>query len=119
MKKRIRIFMFGMLICLACLFYCPKPAMAMGTDSSRYVQKEGTGDGTGIDELDDSINRGNMVIIGICRALGAACGMVGIVLALIGFFGHQQDLKAQAPIFIFVGVGIFFAPEIFNFLVGR
>lgn len=120
MKKRIRILMFGMLVCLACFFNSPEPVMAMDGNVSRYVQKEaGTDDGTGVVELDESINRGTMIIVGICRALGAACGMVGMVLAFIGFFGHQQDLKAQAPIFIFVGVGIFFAPEIFNFLVGR
>lgn len=118
---KYKILLTGMLIITACFFYS-RPAYAKPVSAEQFICSSGNTagtDSTGINELDESMNRGTQVLVGICRALGGACGIVGIVLALIGFFGHQQDLKAQAPIFIFVGVGIFFAPEIFNFLVGK
>lgn len=117
---KYKILLTGMLVITACFFYCPKTAAAPVSVPQFICSDNAAGNvSTGVDELDESMNRGTQVLVGICRALGGACGIVGIVLALIGFFGHQQDLKAQAPIFIFVGVGIFFAPEIFNFLVGK
>lgn len=127
-KKRLYLFL-GMLIFTACFFYGSmhsQAAAAVNEESTISVHVlNGAGDAaggiaeTGEEHLDDSINRGIGLLEGLCKFLGIAIGIVGIVVGLIGFFGHQDDMKARFPILLSVAVGIFFAPEIFYFLVGK
>ncbi|MCM1083340.1 MAG: hypothetical protein NC428_07670 [Clostridium sp.] len=128
LKKRLYVFL-GMLVFMACIFYGslhPQAAGTAGKESTISVNVHNgaggaAGDlaGTGEEHLDASLNRGVGLIEGMCRALGLIIGVIGIVLGSIGFFGHQDDMKARAPIAIGVGVVIFFAPEIFRFLIGK
>lgn len=127
LKKRLYLFL-GMLVFTACFFYGslqPQAAEAVKeecTISVNVINRAGSaaGDlaGTGEEHLDASMKRGVGLIEGMCRALGLMIGIIGIVLAGIGFFGHQDDMKARSPMVIGVGLVIFFAPEIFRFLVG-
>lgn len=123
MKKKINGIMFKcMLLTLACFFICQKPIQAsakeratMHSENVMYSMETDTG----VSELDDAGDRGMKILVGLSKTLGGALGIIGIILGFIGFFGHQDDMKARAPIFLFVGVGIFFANEIFSFLVGK
>lgn len=129
LKKRLYVFL-GMLIFTACFFYGsmhPQAAGAVREESKITVSANvlnagnAAGDlaGTGEEHLDASMNRGIAIIEGMCRALGVIIGIIGIVVGLIGFFGHQDDMKARFPILIGVAIGIYYAPEIFRFLVGK
>lgn len=127
-KKRLYLFL-GMLIFTACFFYGSmhsQAAVAVSEESTISVHVlNGAGYAagglaeTGEEHVDASINRGVGLLEGLCKALGVAIGIVGIVIGLIGFFGHQDDMKARFPILIGVALGIYFAPEIFYFLVGK
>lgn len=121
-KKRLYLFL------TACFFYGslhPQAAEAVKeecTISVHAINRAGSaaGDlaGTGEEHLDASMNRGVGLVEGMCRAFGLMIGVVGIVLACIGFFGHQDDMKARSPMIIGGGVVVYLAPEIFRFLVG-
>ncbi len=127
--KKIIYPMLGMLVFTVCLFFCsisPQAAPAAGKGHTISVNvHNGAGDaaggmaGTGEEHVDASLDRGVGLVEGLCRAFGLIVGVIGIVLGGIGFFGHQDDMKARAPIAIGVGVLIYYAPEIFGFLVGK
>lgn len=126
-KKRLYLFL-SMLVLTACFFYGslhPQAAEAVKeecTISVNVINSAGSaaGDlaGTGEEHLDASMNRGVGLIEGMCRALGVMIGIAGIVIGCIGWFGHQDDMKARTPIVIGIAVIIYWAPEIFRFLVG-
>jgi len=125
-KNKILTMLSGMLIFMVCLF-CFESIHAQAKASNNNNMQISTTAGefihnnekTGIKELDDSTERGTKVLEALTKTFGFACGLVGIVVAALGFFGHQEELKAKAPMIIFVGVIIYFAKEIFNFLVGK
>lgn len=119
--KSLKIVMFGIVL-ITCTFVCmPVSAQAKNISDTNEVVATEQSDGadTGVNELDASINRGTNLLVGLTRSLGGAVTLVGIVIAAIGFFGHQEELKAKAPIITSVGVVIYFANEIMNFLVGK
>lgn len=103
-KKKILLLVFGAVF-IVCSFILSGDMVALAS--------------TGVEGLDTSLDNGTTLLEGVCRAFGGMVTMIGIVLGAIGFFGHQTDMKAQAPIWIGVGVVIFFAPEITDFLLGR
>lgn len=127
-KNKILTMLSGMLIFMVCLF-CFEPIHAhakaginndpqISMSAGELVHRSDDMK-TGVEELDNSAERGLGLLEALIKTFGAACGIVGIVIAALGWFGHQEELKAKAPMIIFVGVIIFFAKEIFNFLVGR
>lgn len=127
-KNMVKLFM-GMMLISCSIFFVPAGRAEAKTDGITVINYGGNnntessggsnGADTGVTDLDKSIDRGTSLLEGLARALGAAITLVGIVIAAIGFFGHQEELKAKAPITIFVGVFIYFAKEIMNFLLGK
>ncbi len=102
-RKLIMMCVLGAVIICCFVFFCPELVC--------YAS-------TGVDGLDGSLDRGESLIEGIVKTLGRISVIIGLVLGGFGFFGHQQDMKAQAPVWIGVGLLFYFSPEIADFLVG-
>lgn len=127
--KKMLYLLLGMLVFAACFFYgSMHPHAVEAAEESKITISanilnagNAAGDlaGTGEENLDASMNRGVGIVEGMCRALGVIIGIVGIVIACIGFFGHQDDMKARSPMIIGAAVVVYYAPEIFRFLVGK
>ena len=76
-------------------------------------------DGTGVSEVDATLNRGNKFLEGLCRYVGIAVAVVSALFFLISLATHQSDMRNQMIVAFFVGLVIIFVPEIVHAIAGK
>ena len=74
---------------------------------------------SGVTELDDSLNRGKTLLVGVIHFFGGAVALFGLIFAAIGFLGRDNEQKIIGITAFIVGVAVFFAPQIVNAVVGQ
>lgn len=120
MKNRIRTFIFlaaAMLTAAVFLGQTGNVAYArdFGAEGMVTVQNADTG----VDGMDAAMDRGEKFIKSILKFIGVLVALVAFVFFLISFPTHQSEQRTIALIGFVVGVGIFFSPEIVNYILGR
>ena len=76
-------------------------------------------DGTGVTEVDETLNRGNRFLEGLCRFVGIAVSVISALFFLISLPSHQADMRNQMIVAFFVGIIIIFIPEIVHAIAGK
>lgn len=106
MRKNILLYMFGMLaVLMGCFFYTPekvKAAEPQGAQISAQVQMEAYSSDIP-EEVKKPIEKGKNLIAYIVAALGFIIFLVGLVMEVIAWFGHQNDMKIQGLIALGAG----------------
>ena len=74
---------------------------------------------SGVEAVDGAMQRGEDFFKGIIKYIGFLIGVIGIVFFLVSFPSHQTEMRLMAFIGFIVGVGIYFAPEIVSYIIGR
>ena len=107
MKKNILLYMFSMLaVLMGCFFYTPekvKAAEPQGAQISAQVQTVAYSSDIP-KEVKKPIEKGKIFIAYIAAALGFMIFVVGLVMEVIAWFGHQNDMKIQGLIALGAGV---------------
>lgn len=107
MRKNMILYMFGMVaVLMGCFFYAPKEVKAaepQGAQISAQVQTEAYSSDIP-KEVKKPIEKGKIFIAYIAAALGFMIFVVGLVMEVIAWFGHQNDMKIQGLIALGAGV---------------
>lgn len=107
MRKNVILYMFGMLaVLMGCFFYTPekvKAAEPQGAQISAQVQTEAYSSDIP-KEVKKPIEKGKIFLAYIAAALGFMIFVVGLVMEVIAWFGHQNDMKIQGLIALGAGV---------------
>lgn len=74
---------------------------------------------SGISELDAAKDRTDKLIEWICRWIGGTIAVVSLIVAAMMASSHQTEQRNTALIVMVLGIVIFFAPQIINYLLGR
>ena len=106
MKKNILLYMFSMLaVLMGCFFYTPekvKAAEPQGAQISARVQTVAYSSDIP-EEVKKPIEKGKNLIAYIVAALGFIIFLVGLVMEVVAWFGHQNDMKIQGLIALGAG----------------
>ena len=106
MKKNILLYMFSMLaVLMGCFFYTPekvKAAEPQGAQISAQVQTVAYSSDIP-EEVKKPIEKGKNLIAYIVAALGCIIFLVGLVMEVVAWFGHQNDMKIQGLIALGAG----------------
>lgn len=106
MKKNILLYMFSMLaVLMGCFFYTPekvKAAEPQGAQISAQVQTMAYSSDIP-EEVKKPIEKGKNLIAYIVAALGFIIFLVGLVMEVVAWFGHQNDMKIQGLIALGAG----------------
>lgn len=107
MRKNILLYMFSMLaVLMGCFFYAPKEVKAaesQGVQIGAQVQTVAYSSDIPA-EVKKPIEKGKIFIAYIAAALGFMIFVVGLVMEVIAWFGHQNDMKIQGLIALGAGV---------------
>ena len=106
MKKNILLYMFSMLaVLMGCFFYAPKEVKAaepQGAQISAQVQTVAYSSDIP-EEVKKPIEKGKNLTAYIIAAIGFIVLAVGLLMEVIAWFGHQNDMKIQGLIAIIAG----------------
>ncbi len=106
MKKNILLYMFSMLaVLMGCFFYTPekvKAAEPQGAQISAQVQTVAYSSDIP-EEVKKPMEKGKNLIAYIVAALGFIIFLVGLVMEVVAWFGHQNDMKIQGLIALGAG----------------
>lgn len=106
MRKNVILYMFGMLaVLMGCFFYTPekvKAAEPQGAQISAQVQTVAYSSDIP-EEVKKPIEKGKNLIAYIVAALGFIIFLVGLVMEVVAWFGHQNDMKIQGLIALGAG----------------
>ena len=106
MRKNVILYMFGMLaVLMGCFFYAPKEVKAaepQGAQISAQVQTVAYSSDIP-EEVKKPIEKGKNLIAYIVAALGFIIFLVGLVMEVVAWFGHQNDMKIQGLIALGAG----------------
>lgn len=106
MRKNILLYMFSMLaVLMGCFFYTPekvKAAEPQGAQISAQVQMAAYSSDIP-EEVKKPIEKGKNLTAYIVAALGFIIFLVGLVMEVVAWFGHQNDMKIQGLIAIGAG----------------
>lgn len=107
MRKNVILYMFGMVaVLMGCFFYAPKEVKAaepQGAQISAQVQTVAYSSDIP-EEVKKPIEKGKNLIAYIVAALGFIIFLVGLVMEVVAWFGHQNDMKIQGLIALGAGV---------------
>ena len=106
MRKNVILYMFSMLaVLMGCFFYAPKEVKAaepQGAQISAQVQTVAYSSDIP-EEVKKPIEKGKNLIAYIVAALGFIIFLVGLVMEVVAWFGHQNDIKIQGLIALGAG----------------
>lgn len=106
MRKNILLYMFSMLaVLMGCFFYTPekvKAAEPQGAQISAQVQMAAYSSDIP-EEVKKPIEKGKNLTAYIVAAIGFIILAVGLLMEVIAWFGHQNDMKIQGLIAIGAG----------------
>lgn len=106
MRKNVILYMFGMVaVLMGCFFYAPKEVKAaepQGAQISAQVQTVAYSSDIP-EEVKKPIEKGKNLIAYIVAALGFIIFLVGLVMEVVAWFGHQNDMKIQGLIALGAG----------------
>ena len=106
MRKNVILYMFTMLaVLMGCFFYTPekvKAAEPQGAQISAQVQTVAYSSDIP-EEVKKPIEKGKNLIAYIVAALGFIIFLVGLVMEVVAWFGHQNDMKIQGLIALGAG----------------
>ena len=106
MKKNILLYMFSMLaVLMGCFFYAPKEVKAaepQGAQISAQVQTVAYSSDIP-EEVKKPMEKGKNLTAYIIAAIGFIVLAVGLLMEVIAWFGHQNDMKIQGLIAIIAG----------------
>lgn len=74
---------------------------------------------SGVTELDEAKDRTDSLIEWICRWIGGTVAVVSLIVAAFMAGSHQTEQRNQALVVMVLGIVIFFAPQIIDYLLGR
>ena len=105
------------------LFVPAKKTYAMeannGISVTGVTDKINYGDSTGVTEVDATLDRGNSFLRGFIKFVGVAVALVSALFFFISFATHQSDMRMQALAAFFIGLAVYFTPNIVDYLLGR
>ena len=100
-RKNMILYMFSMLaVLMGCFFYAPKEVKAaepQGAQISAQVQTVAYSSDIP-EEVKKPIEKGKNLIAYIVAALGFIILLVGCVMEVVAWFGHQNDMKISGLI---------------------
>lgn len=106
MRKNILLYMFSMVaVLMGCFFYAPKEVKAaepQGAQISAQVQTVAYSSDIP-EEVKKPIEKGKILTAYIVAAIGFIILVVGLLMEVIAWFGHQNDMKIQGLIAIGAG----------------
>ena len=106
MRRKVILYMFTMLaVLMGCFFYAPKEVKAaepQGAQISAQVQTVAYSSDIP-EEVKKPIEKGKNLIAYIVAALGFIIFLVGLVMEVVAWFGHQNDMKIQGLIALGAG----------------
>lgn len=106
MRRNVILYMFTMLaVLMGCFFYAPKKVKAaepQGAQISAQVQTVAYSSDIP-EEVKKPIEKGKNLIAYIVAALGFIIFLVGLVMEVVAWFGHQNDMKIQGLIALGAG----------------
>lgn len=106
LRKNVILYMFTMLaVLMGCFFYTPekvKAAEPQGAQISAQVQTVAYSSDIP-EEVKKPIEKGKNLIAYIVAALGFIIFLVGLVMEVVAWFGHQNDMKIQGLIALGAG----------------
>lgn len=106
MRKNVILYMFGMVaVLMGCFFYASKEVKAaepQGAQISAQVQTVAYSSDIP-EEVKKPIEKGKNLIAYIVAALGFIIFLVGLVMEVVAWFGHQNDMKIQGLIALGAG----------------
>lgn len=106
MRRNVILYMFTMLaVLMGCFFYTPekvKAAEPQGAQISAQVQTVAYSSDIP-EEVKKPIEKGKNLIAYIVAALGFIIFLVGLVMEVVAWFGHQNDMKIQGLIALGAG----------------
>lgn len=106
MRKNMILYMFGMVaVLMGCFFYAPKEVKAaepQGAQISAQVQMAAYSSDIP-EEVKKPIEKGKNLTAYIVAAIGFIILAVGLLMEVIAWFGHQNDMKIQGLIAIGAG----------------
>ena len=106
MRRNVILYMFTMLaVLMGCFFYAPKEVKAaepQGAQISAQVQTVAYSSDIP-EEVKKPIEKGKNLIAYIVAALGFIIFLVGLVMEVVAWFGHQNDMKIQGLVAIGAG----------------
>lgn len=106
MRKNVILYMFSMLaVLMGCFFYTPekvKAAEPQGAQISAQVQTVAYSSDIP-EEVKKPIEKGKNLIAYIVAALGFIIFLVGLVMEVVAWFGHQNDMRIQGLIALGAG----------------
>lgn len=105
--KRKKIFMFMLLMMMFASGLSEIRAEAKSFDG--YISY---GEETGVDDVDDAMERGDMLGRGVIKFIGKWVAIIAFVFFVISLPTHQQEMRYISLIGLIVGVGVYFGPEI-------
>ncbi len=106
MRKNVILYMFSMLaVLMGCFFYTPKEAHAAEPGTAQIsAQVQTVAYSSDIpEEVKKPIEKGKNLIAYIVAALGFIIFLVGLVMEVVAWFGHQNDMKIQGLIALGAG----------------
>lgn len=106
MRKNVILYMFGMLaVLMGCFFYTPekvKAAEPQGAQISEQAQMV-TYSSDIPEEAKKPVERGKNFVAYIVASLGFVILLVGLVMEVVAWFGHQNDMKISGLIALGAG----------------
>lgn len=106
MRKNVILYMFTMLaVLMGCFFYAPKEVKAaepQGAQISAQVQSVAYSSDIP-EEVKKPIEKGKNLTAYIIAAIGFIVLAVGLLMEVIAWFGHQNDMKIQGLVAIGAG----------------
>ena len=76
-------------------------------------------DTSGVTELDEAKDRTDSLINWICKWIGATIAIISLIVAAMMASSHQTEQRNQALAVMVLGIVIFFAPQIIDYLLGK
>lgn len=106
MRKNMILYMFGMVaVLMGCFFYTPekvKAAEPQGAQIGAQVQTVAYSSDIP-EEAKKPIENGKKFVAYLVASLGFIIFLVGLVMEVVAWFGHQNDMKIQGLIALGAG----------------
>lgn len=119
MRKNVILYMFTMLaVLMGCFFYTPKEAHAAEPGKVQVSAAQMVTYSSDIPtEVTKPIEKLKKIVEYIVMAAGWVAFVVGGIMTIIAFFGHQNDIKIQSLIVLFAGLVIGVIPSLATWIM--
>lgn len=90
-----------------------------GSGAKILIRAENDSSEDEVPVIEEPMKKGESLLTTVIKFIGFMVGLVSLLFLLISFPTHQSEIRNMSLVGFIVALGIYFSPELVNWLLGR